>query len=318
MADKPKVPKDLILPAWDPEKWKAEKAEDAIHHLFEYVTGGAVVTVGWYGRAKSRKALVSRGLRAVAIVLFVLGGLTPIVASLVGGGAADAAASNKLTLTVTQAGFAALGLAAGFLAFDRFFGMSSGWIRYMTSLGSIERLRAEFLFDWAKLLENTPAPIDTAHKLEFLVRAQAFQKAVFEVVDKETAAWVAEFQSSIADLEKAVQAQRQAADANAQAAVKQHEEYQERARKAAEEAALNKRPGSVNIEVTGTVGDTIEIFVDGTKVRENPGRSSTVSNLPPGLTPLEVRTVVGGKTLQASKIVEIKPAAVAEWKPTLP
>jgi hypothetical protein len=58
--------------------------------------------------------------------------------------------------------------AAGFLAFDRYFGTSSGWIRYMTSLAAIERLRAEFLFDWTALLQKSPASIEDRSLLDLL------------------------------------------------------------------------------------------------------------------------------------------------------
>ena len=209
-----------------------------------------------------------------------------------------------------------LGLAAGLLAFDRYFGTSSGWIRYMTSLAAIERLRAEFLFDWTALLQKAPAAIDSEAKLVFLTRAQTFQKGVSEIVEKETAAWVAEFQSSIADLEKAVQTQRQAAETNAQAAVKQHEELRARVKKEEEDAAAANQPGAVNIEVVGDTGSPVEIFLDGKKVQETGGRSATLTNLPKGQHAIEVRSVKDGKPISASKIIKVEPGSLQELKLT--
>ena len=305
------VPENITVGKWDPETWKSKPPVEAIHALFAYVDNEASKAVAWYENAKGKKASLSRWLRGGSIVLFVLGGLAPIAAGIIGNGAAD----PKMVL-VTQSGYLMLGLAAGVLAFDRYFGVSSGWIRYMTSMAAIERLRAEFLFDWTALLQKAPATIDSEAKLVFLTRAQAFQKGVAEIVEKETAAWVVEFQSSIADLEKAVQTQKQAAETNAQAAVKQHEELRARMKKEEEEAAAANQPGAVNIEVVGDTGSPVEIFLDGKKVQETGGRSATLTNLPKGQHAIEVRSVKDGKPISASKIIKVDPGSIQELKLT--
>ncbi|MFO1157238.1 MAG: SLATT domain-containing protein [Reyranellaceae bacterium] len=311
MSDAPSgVPENLTIGQWDPERWTSDPPAEAIHRLFTYVDDEATKAVRWYENAKRRMASASRGVRACAIVLFLLGGLAPIVSGIVGGLTTD-----KAVLTITQSGYGLIAVAAGLLAFDRYFGVSSGWIRYMTSLAAIERLRSEFVFDWTALLERTTAPIGSDAKLAFLARAQVFQKAVFEVVEKETTAWVAEFQSSIADLEKVVQAQRQAAEASTQAAIKQHEELRARLKKEDEDA---QRKGAANIDVTGSVGPSIEVLIDRARVQEIVGRSGAIAGLAAGQREIGVRTVVNDRSVSTSRMVDIEAGKIAQVTLALP
>jgi hypothetical protein len=257
------VPENITVSDWDPSSWKSTTAEEAIHSLFGYADTEAKNVVAWYEKAKHRKAHASSALRGFAIAFFIVGGLAPILAGFLNG-----VETTEWMIIIAQCGYLMLGVAAGSLAFDRYFGMSSGWIRYMTTLAAIERLRAEFLFDWASLLQKAPATIDDATKLLFLARAQAFQKGVLELVEKESAAWVAEFQSSVADLEKVVQAQKQVAEANLQAALKQEAEMRERLKREEQTAAADRQPGAINIEIEGDMEGAMEILLDGNRVKE--------------------------------------------------
>ncbi len=301
------VPENITVSDWDPTGWRTMSADDAIHSLFAYADTEAKKVVAWYEKAKRRKAKASSTIRGLAIVLFVVGGLAPILAGFLHN-------TTAWMVVITQCGYLILGIAAGFLAFDRYFGMSSGWIRYMTTLAGIERLRAEFLFDWAALLQKAPATIDDATKLLFLARAQAFQKSVLELVEKETAAWVAEFQSSVADLEKVVQAQKQAAEANLQAVLKQEAEIRERLKREEQTVTADRRPGAVNVEVEGDMDGPMEILLDGGKVRETTARTTALLNLSKGQHAIEVRGVNRGASISASKVVTIEPGMIAELK----
>ena len=49
--------------------------QDAIHALFCFANDQAKSVTAWYQGAKGGKAMLSRGLRGLAIVLFVIGGL---------------------------------------------------------------------------------------------------------------------------------------------------------------------------------------------------------------------------------------------------
>jgi sarcosine oxidase gamma subunit len=158
--------------------------------------------------------------------------------------------------------------------------------------------------------------MDDAAKLLFLARAQAFQKSMLELIEKETAAWVAEFQSSLADLDKVVQAQRQAADANLQAALKQEEEIRDRVKKDEEAKAADLRPGAVNIEIDGDIEGVMEVLLDGGRVKETSARTTALMNLSKGQHAIEVRGVKAGKPISASKVLTIEAGTIAELKLT--
>jgi hypothetical protein len=245
----------------------------------------------------------------MAIVLFVLGGLAPIVAGFLHG---DNTADRMVE--INQSGYLMLGLAAGLLAFDRYFGVSSGWIRDMTSLAGIERLRSEFMLDWTVMLQKAPTSIDASAVLPFLERAQTFQKAVLEIVEKETAAWIVEFQSSVADLDKVVQAQKQAADADVQAALKQEAEVRDRRKREDQAATADRQPGAINLEIEGDFEGPMQILVDGTKVKETTARATALTNLVKGQHAIEVRGVKAGKPVSASKVVSIDPGKTIDLK----
>jgi hypothetical protein len=302
------IPKNIIVSDWDPSSWKSMPPQDAIHALFSFANSEAKNVTVWYQKAKRGKAMSSRLLRGLAIVLFVLGGLAPIVAGFLHGDN-----TGDRMVAINQGGYLMLGVAAGLLAFDRYFGVSSGWIRYMTSLAGIERLRSEFMLDWTVMLQKAPT-IDASAVLPFLERAETFQKAVLEIVEKETAAWVVEFQSSVADLDKVVQAQKQAADANVQAALKQEAEVRDRLKREDQAAAVDRQPGAINLEIEGDIEGTMQILLDGTEVKQTTARATALTNLAKGQHAIEVRGVKGGKPVSASKVVSIEPGKTVDLK----
>jgi hypothetical protein len=105
-------------------------------------------------------------------------------------------------LHIIEGGYVSLAVAAGLVAFDRFFGQSSGWIRYMMTLAAVERLIAEFQTDWARLLQEAEATPGPASKSDaFLERAADARRQLFDLVEAETALWASEFRTSLSELD---------------------------------------------------------------------------------------------------------------------
>jgi hypothetical protein len=59
--------------------WKDPDVENSLIELRRYVESEAQKQIAWYYAKKNRKAQVSTVLRFAAIVLFVMGGLVPIL-----------------------------------------------------------------------------------------------------------------------------------------------------------------------------------------------------------------------------------------------
>src|SRR5438067_1848615 len=125
--------------------WKDPDVESSLAELRRYVESEAQRQISWYDGKKTRKAQVSMVLRFVAILLFVLGGLVPIIkATLL------PEVIAKLPFDFGQAGYLLIGVAAGCVGLDRYFGYSTGWIRYITTAMAIEKSLESYRMEWAR------------------------------------------------------------------------------------------------------------------------------------------------------------------------
>jgi hypothetical protein len=182
--------------------WKDADLDNSLRQLHEYVENEASRQIDWYYHKKIWKTRMSSTLRCVAIVLFVLGGLVPIVKATL-----PPKAVTDMPFDFGQAGYLLIGVAAGCMGLDRFFGFSSGWIRYMTTALALEKSREEFRLTWtgqmSKLRGNPP---DQDQIAQLILTCTAFSLAIKSQVEQETKAWVTEFQSNLAQLQKDLQA----------------------------------------------------------------------------------------------------------------
>jgi hypothetical protein len=188
---------------WDPITWSQLPPHDGLKGLFDHALGRAREAEVWYERHKKSPQAWSRAIRAVAIIFGAIGGLAPIIAGL-----RFASITPEIASLISQLGYLLIGIAAGLLAFDRYFGLSSGWMRYVTALTALQRLKSAFVLDWSELLLTLPPPSSKDDLLPFLETTRQFCLAVVDLVAKETDAWSREFQSTVADLEKLVKVAR--------------------------------------------------------------------------------------------------------------
>jgi len=170
------------LPAVTREDWADPEA--ALILLYRQAEAKAAEAIDWYLRERRPKKRASRWIRAAAILFAAAGGLQPLV-SLARPGSSSAAW-----------GYPLLGVAAACLAFDRFFGLSSGWMRCMLAAQHLQARLERFQYDWASAYLTGPAP--TTERLALL---REFTMDVGEVVQRETVEWEQEFQSNLARLE---------------------------------------------------------------------------------------------------------------------
>jgi hypothetical protein len=115
------------------EQW--QDTEAALTQLYRYAEGRAIDAVDWYLQDKRGKRVWSRGLRLLAIAPVTAGALQPLL---------DAARASR-----TAWGYVLLAMGAACVGFDRFFGVSSGWMRSMTCAQALERRLEQLEYDWA-------------------------------------------------------------------------------------------------------------------------------------------------------------------------
>ena len=171
------------------EQW--HDTEAALTQLYRYAEGRAIEATDWYLQDKRGKRIWSRGLRLVAILLVTAGGLQPLL---------DAAAPGP---SRTAWGYVLLALAAACVGFDRFFGLSSGWMRSMTTAQALERRLEQLQYDWAAECARSAArTVDPKQAQTRLALLRAVSDDMAALMQQETAEWVLEFQSNLLRLER--------------------------------------------------------------------------------------------------------------------
>lgn len=194
--------------------WKDADIQNSLQELRQYVESEAQKQIDWYYAKKTRKAQMSVVLRFVSIVLFVLGGLVPIIKATL-----PSTIIAALPFDFGQAGYLLIGIAAGCLGLDRYFGYSTGWIRYITTAFAIEKSVDQYRLDWTQQMAKTRGAPPTAEQLQALIQTCAtFSLTIKSHVEQETKAWVTEFQSNLAQLQKDLQARADEVEAKSKAA----------------------------------------------------------------------------------------------------
>jgi hypothetical protein len=127
----------------DQLSWQTETdTEKSINMIYQYAEAKSTQTINWYLGHKKQKAVCSRVLRFGAIVLTTLGGIAPVVSSIGWLGPRP----NEI---MGKAGYLLLATAAACVGLDKFFGISSGWMRYISAALSLQKAQSEFRLDWA-------------------------------------------------------------------------------------------------------------------------------------------------------------------------
>ncbi len=178
--------------------WNGSEIDTSLAVLRRYVENEAQRQIDWYFHKLKAKSRASTWLRFVAIAFFVAGGLVPIAKATL-----TADILSRTPFDFGQSGYLLLALAAGCLALDRFFGYSTGWIRYITSALAIERSLEEFRMEWTRGIAKLRGAPPTPSQLDqLLLTCATFSLAIRGQVEQETNAWVVEFRNNLSQLEE--------------------------------------------------------------------------------------------------------------------
>lgn len=158
-----------------------------LDELYRWVERGALQTAAWYLEDRVWKRRCARVLRCGAAVGVVTGVALPL-----------------LDLTGVAGGIApwgclALLLGVACVAVDRYFGVTSGWMRDVATAQAVQRRLQALQFDWAaECVREVLGPAEgTASEAaeRCLGVLRRFSEDVSELVRGETAEWVGEFRS---------------------------------------------------------------------------------------------------------------------------
>lgn len=274
---KPKRGRDIAAVPIDSLSWAPDDVLRSLDTVRRSVEQQAHNALGWYYANKNTKAMTSRLLRLLAIGFATVGGLIPFILNI---------SLIPARWAIEKWGYTLLGAAAACVALDKFFGFSTGWVRYITTAQALQESLYAFQLDWARGMSKLGGEIPTPGQIEaFLQMAKEFSTRVMEVVTQETQQWVMEFQSSLADLEKATKAQIESG-----------------------------RPGALTVTVGNAAlsESPVTVDIDGVAYGALSGNAWAARQLAPGMHTVLVTGHKAGKALQGSGTVVVPPGGTAK------
>ena len=279
---------------FSPPDWAGD-VDPHLEALRAYAEAKIHNELAWYFSKKTGRSKTSQRLRLSAVVLSILGGLVPLVIALFGGRPSWGWLGWFGDVRFGQLGYLFLALAGGLILLDRYFGFSTGWMRYIVAIQAIEKARESFRLDWATLSRKlaltprgTPEHTEAADRL--IQRARSVIVEVKEHSEKETQAWILEFQTNLAQFEKDLKSQMEAG-----------------------------RPGGIDVEVTdGNKADTpVEVSLDGMIADRFSGTAGSIGYVAPGLHRVTAKATKANRDYSASTLVNVGGGQICTVRVTL-
>jgi hypothetical protein len=241
-----------------------------LDETFEKTIEAANKEADWYNRKKSAKSTWSKIIRFSSIILIGLGGIFPLVSKI---GSFE---------HVSDWGYVCIALAGTLLFLDRFFGFSSGWVRYITTEFEIRKQVKDFEMRWKiemSRLDLCEEQLTCDKMIQMLTMLKDFSAAIDELIRQETNTWATEFQNNISELQKIASAKM--------------EEF---------------RPGFIKVIVKNkTAYKDILIKVDGIDRKVLVGAEALIDNITPGPhTVIAEGEKTGGEKIAATTIVSVE------------
>lgn len=258
-----------------------EKLAESLDAVYVHICTQGEQAVNWYMEKKNAKRIGAWLLRGGAILTVAVAGLIPVLTKIpVLTNRVDALWSTVL-----------LGTAGTLIAFDKFAGYTSSWVRYMLAGQDLAQALDAFRIDWESSRLSWASGKPTRDQAsEMLLKAKGFLIQVHTIVREETKAWAVEFKSALQELEKAAQTATEA-----------------------------KRLGAINLRVTN--GDQCAgewtFALDSGPDRKSSGLTATINDVTADVHTIRAHGSIGGAKKRAEKAVLITAGAVTDVEMTL-
>jgi len=177
--------------------WNPEDPEASLNRIIAYARGLAVDAYTWYATEKARKSVAAKWTRVLAIFLGGAGGIIPIVSVM--------KTSAGTPLLSPAWATAAVGCAGVLVLFDRFFGLSSGWMRFAGAMLLIRARITAFDMDIAALRAQTAcAARQESACAAILDRCKALVSDINGIILDESDRWKQEFNTEISRMDEKI------------------------------------------------------------------------------------------------------------------
>jgi hypothetical protein len=234
----------------------------------------------WYFEGRKSRRWWCRICRFLSVILIGLAGLIPVLTELY---------PATLQLRPTHATLC-LGLAGLWIGIDRFWGFTSGWVRYLQTgqllASALDGFRFDLKQDQLEWSGGQPTPVQAqAH----LARIRAFLLQIHGIISDETRAWASEFAEVL-------------------------KQFDEQAKAIAQTAA----PTALHLTVTN--GDQCtagwNLSVDGSQTTQKSGKSAAVQ-VQPGLRLIRVQGSIGDRLVSDERPVHATSGDIVKLELTL-
>lgn len=272
---------------WD--DYKGKTFDEALPAIYSHAVKIADSMRTWYWKSIMKIRPFSRGIRLVTVIIFIIGTILPILAGLI----------NKPNerLEFTQLGVVALAIAGLLQIADRYFGWSSGWMRYITTVTAMENLTRKFELEWAKYIIDKGNAIGNGDTKPLFDIAVRFEDEISKMQSDETDKWVVEFNSSNALLGELIKSQREATQETI---------------KNLHAASASQKNGSVEVTIIHKAAPiAVNIAIDNEPAQVFVGSSWGKQDLKPGHHTITI-TPTGGTPQTIQKIVNVPPGDIAK------
>jgi hypothetical protein len=309
---------DLKSSAFEGITWETGKGAEALIKVRDCVTCKGKAAVDWYYKSKTPLKRWGRGFRVGAILLTAFAGLLPMLNEIhqereirirIEQATAVAPVETNLPPSAPSPSNAELatllgsrhwlnpvwsavflGIAATLIGLDRFYGTTSGWVRYVLAAQQINQALEEFEIEfetqrsgWAK---PDPSPEQLAAAMAL---SRNFLLRVNEVLQDETKAWASDFAAALKEVDEQIKVAR---DSN--------------------------RQGAIQVVVTN--GDQCPRawkLTVGNRVSEDRVGKQASTQVMPGTYVVRAAGEINNKPVQAEKAVQVKPGEVQSVELTL-
>lgn len=272
---------DIKIP--DPVDIDAKTAtgEDYLDFIIRYSRGIAKNAHDWYALEKKRKQWMAKFFRALVIISTAVAGILPILSQIF--------VRNGVSVIPPAWASVAIGFGAMLILFDRFFGFSSGWMRFIGAMTRIRTAINEFDLEYAHL--KLSREVDDKEKTEEIVAlCKKLIARVNGIVTEETLRWDEEFKTALGKLD---------------------EEFQKGEKTI---PRPNETVGGINLRVANgeDVEEELWLQIDDGAFQRISGNSVSLTGLAPGVRKLTLSGKKNGKQVTAEKAVMVSPGLVCE------
>jgi SMODS and SLOG-associating 2TM effector domain 2 len=281
--------KRTAMPTLEFPNWDCKNVLESLRSVYAVTFAQGESAIDWYRSAIRSKRLGSIILRSCAIALASIGALLPLV-SAVATKFGQRAPSNELV--DAQWGYIAFATAAACVAADKFFGLSTGWIRYMKTQLILEGAITNLRYDWIALLARVSNGSPTSDEIQtMLQKLKEFVTFVRTQIQLETDAWILEFQANLVDLSNTVKSRAEVT-----------------------------KPGSLQVTVPNAkeFDGGARALLDHSDERTIEGTQCLFTSVPPGSHEILVRGKKGGKPFEIASVVRVTPDSLVSINLTLP